>query len=120
MRSVKRFLKAPYRIKQLFKTPYKSEKKYLIIHCCHHKVGTTWFTNIFRAIGNEYGLPFNINDKSLIPKGPSLFIDDHSKIDLRELTRPYKGSHMIRDPRDIVVSGYHYTYGQEKNGPTHL
>jgi len=80
----------------------------LIIHCAHHKVGSVWFKNIFKRISKRYGLPFNINDASLIPKGRSLFIDDHSRIKFNRLNQPYKGSHMIRDPRDIVISGYHY------------
>jgi hypothetical protein len=36
-----------------------------------------------------------------------IFFQDHSRIDLEAL-RPFRGSHMIRDPRDVVVSAYFY------------
>lgn len=32
----------------------------------------------------------------------------HSLIDLSAITTPYVGAHIIRDPRDVIVSGYLY------------
>jgi hypothetical protein len=36
-----------------------------------------------------------------------VFVQDHSLVDLSRLP-PHRGSHMIRDPRDVVVSRYFY------------
>lgn len=80
----------------------------MLIHCSHHKVGTVWFKSVLRAVANEYGLRVTVNDVSRIPRGASIFIDDHGKTDLSCIEQKYRGSHMIRDPRDVVVSGYHY------------
>jgi len=32
----------------------------------------------------------------------------NSTIEFEKITRPYAGTHMIRDPRDVIVSGYLY------------
>ena len=97
------------KIKKRLRNPFPESRSHLIIQCAHHKVGTVWFERVLKAIASHYGLPFI---KSVIraipPAGPRVYVDDHSKIDLSELTQPYRGSHMIRDPRDMVVSGYHY------------
>ena len=105
-------------VKRILRSPFAGDKSHLIIHCCHHKVGTAWFKNIFGVISTYYGLPFNTNDTSLIPAGPSLFVDDHAKMDWSQFSRPYRGSHMIRDPRDMVVSGYHYHLWTEEKWAT--
>jgi len=93
---------------RLFRQPFVDQRGYLLIHCSHHKTGTVWFKNILNSIANYYGLPYIENNKQLISKCPSIFFDDHSKIDCSEFLQPYRGSHMIRDPRDIVISGYYY------------
>jgi len=40
-------------------------------------------------------------------QGSDIFFEDHSRIDA-DLLPHFRGSHMIRDPRDVVVSGYLY------------
>lgn len=95
-------------IRRLLKNPFARGRGHPVIHCSHHKVGTVWFKNVLRAVAKEYGLRVTVNVPCRIPRGASIFIDDHGKIDLRQLGQPYRGSHMIRDPRDVVISGYHY------------
>lgn len=36
------------------------------------------------------------------------FFNDHSRFDLATLGRPYRGLHLIRDPRDVLISGARY------------
>jgi len=79
----------------------------LLVHCCHHKVGTVWFSNILRSVGREYGLRFqSCLQRDLKPR-TDIFVEDHSAVDV-ELLRSFRGSHMIRDPRDVIVSAYFY------------
>lgn len=80
-----------------------------IVHCSHHKVGTVWFTQSLRSVAVVYGLTFargaaaGVGDADVVVYPHSRDFDPR---DLRD--RPFSGTHMIRDPRDIVVSGYFY------------
>jgi len=79
----------------------------LIVHCCHHKVGTLWLTRVLRAVAAEYGLRFFAGEQHQLTADVDVFLQDHSRVDASAL-RPHRGSHMIRDPRDVVVSAYFY------------
>ena len=79
----------------------------LIVHCCHHKVGTVWFLHVLTAISRHYGLRLHVGPQSDLGPEDGIFLEDHSRIDPGFL-RPFRGSHMIRDPRDVVVSAYFY------------
>lgn len=76
----------------------------LIIHGCHHKVGTNWFINIFTKIAKRYDLNFKVNKYD---EDADILLDDHSNFNFDELP-PFVGSHIIRDPRDMIVSAYFY------------
>jgi hypothetical protein len=85
----------------------------VIIHCCYHKVGTVWFGRVLREVAAEYGMRFSAgSDYGKIrrfeqQRDSDIFLDLGSHVDLDKLP-DYVGSHMIRDPRDVVVSGYFY------------
>jgi hypothetical protein len=79
----------------------------LIVHCCHHKVGTVWFRHVLTAVARHYGLRRHAGPQSGLGPEDGIFLEDHSRIDPSAL-RPFRGSHMIRDPRDVVVSAYFY------------
>lgn len=79
----------------------------LIIHCCYHKAGTHWFHNIFKGLSTLFHCNYQHCPQKELLDGTELFLDDHCRVDLSSL-RPHVGSHMIRDPRDIIVSGYFY------------
>lgn len=100
------------RLKPRAANPFRTPPGHLVMHCCHHRVGTNWFLRIFEAIGQRYGLPFHHNAwvDALAPAGPpaALLLDDHSHVDRATLPANLRGSHLVRDPRDMVVSGYHY------------
>ena len=79
----------------------------LIIHCSHHKAGTIWLKRILRDIASQYGLPFHSDQGNELIRQSGIFLDHHSKINVETLPE-YIGSHMIRDPRDIIISRYFY------------
>lgn len=95
------------KIRFLRRNPFQDGHGHLLIFCCHHKVGTSWFKNILTAIGGEFGLPFVRDDQARIREPRSIFFQYHSQVDLAALPK-YRGAHIIRDPRDLVVSGYYY------------
>ncbi|NNG00372.1 MAG: hypothetical protein HKM93_13380 [Desulfobacteraceae bacterium] len=98
------------RCARFFVTPYMNGA-FNIIHCCHHRVGTAWFTRIMNAVAMKYYLPFvkrdRIDKSPLLPGAPFIYLDTHSLLDVSEITS-FRGTHIIRDPRDIVISGYYY------------
>jgi len=100
----KRFLKK-FELKQ--DNPFKNNTGHLLIFCCHHKVGTSWFAKILPSISAEYKIPLVQQDQLKLPDGPAIFFQDHSEVNLSGLEN-YRGAHIIRDLRDIVVSGYYY------------
>jgi hypothetical protein len=79
----------------------------LLFHSCHHKCGTHWLRRILTGVARRYGLNFiPFSEESSTPASGIVF-DQQSRIDT-VLLPAYRGSHMIRDPRDVVVSGYFY------------
>lgn len=94
--------------------PFNSESsRPIIIHCCYHKVGTVWFSRILREvaaeIGFSYGVGSNYSKISRLEQQGNfdIFLDYGSHVNL-EFLPDYIGSHMIRDPRDLIISGYFY------------
>lgn len=77
----------------------------------HHKCASTWMTRIFHGIQSSTGLR--------IAYGHDLACEINLHINARrEHAEPYPelcGVHLIRDPRDVVVSGY---YSHLKTHPT--
>lgn len=86
---------------------FSGKDKPLLLFSCHHKVGTAWFSNILNHVATEFDLKFEYNQALLLSEDTDIFFDDHSRYDLDKLEL-YKGVHIIRDPRDVIVSGYHY------------
>lgn len=83
----------------------------LAVHGAHHKMGTVWLATTLRDIARQFDLVFQQAPHSLDrpPVGPDtdIYFDGHTRFDPSTL-REFKGSHMVRDLRDVVVSGYHY------------
>jgi hypothetical protein len=85
----------------------------LIVHCGYHKVGTVWFSRILEAVGRRYRIKVERGERvlrnrvSAPSEGTGIFIDPHSRVE-RETLPEFRGSHMVRDPRDMVISGYFY------------
>eukprot|EP00850_Spirogloea_muscicola_P014517 SM000105S13862 [mRNA] locus=s105:152531:154704:+ [translate_table: standard] len=84
----------------------------MIVHLAHHKTGTAWFSRVFRI----YELRTN---RKFAKNGPDTCnnrIDicqianaaPASLLQLRKHRLPYRAIMTVRDPRDVVVSGYFY------------
>ncbi len=98
----------------------------VLVHCGHHKVGTTWFGSVLADVAAHFGFVFQIvpfhrgtlgSDIAEAPenkKPEEVRADVIQFIHARDFDesilgdRRFRGSHLIRDPRDVAVSGYHY------------
>ena len=80
------------------------------MHCGHHKVGTVWFLRVLSPLADRYGLKFVEQDIGIPVAGADVVLCRHSRyFDESEFEgRPIRGTHVIRDPRDVAVSGYNY------------
>ena len=74
----------------------------------HHKTGTVWLNNIFRTLCRFHSLTYFNGSQAELPKDYDVFIQDHTRFDLAALSDSYRGIHMVRDPRDVVLSGCFY------------
>lgn len=79
----------------------------LIVHCCHHRVATVWFGRVLTALAQEFGWKYQACGQEQLDSDTDIFLQNWSQVDLGRLP-PYVGSHVIRDPRDIMVSAYFY------------
>jgi hypothetical protein len=96
------------RIPEILIGPFRKGAPGVVIHCCYHKIGTVWFGSILTRIARNWGVGFidlRTSDAAIV--APTFALDGGSNRTDR-LTGPFRGTHMIRDPRDVVVSGYHY------------
>jgi hypothetical protein len=99
-------------LRRRLKNPFRPEVgNPLLVHCSHHKVGTVWFTRILTTITDNYGLRMEILGREDVPAATTdVFLFNNSNWFKREFLRgrSFRGSHIIRDPRDLAVSAYHY------------
>lgn len=73
----------------------------------HHKVMTTYFNAVLQPLAFGLNRRFQrVNTEQPSP-GAQIVLSMHGKLDLAGLGR-YRGVHIMRDPRDMIVSGYHY------------
>lgn len=87
-----------------------------VVVATHHKTGTVWMATVFKAIAKglkatyvDFWSHYGVLDQRLAPpfilfNHDSLFLqheDVLSRSDVRVL-------HLIRDPRDVLISGMHY------------
>jgi len=86
------------KIKTFFRSPFASEKQ-LIVHACYHRCMTVYMQRVFNHIANYYGLSV----RKTLPA--DILFSDHS---MNIPDGPLRGSHMVRDPRDMIVSSYFY------------
>ncbi len=95
-------------LKRMRKSPFQEGSAGVILHTAHHKVGTSWFKNVLGAIAEEYGYLFVRENYDNLPRQRPIIIFQNRPLLDMNLLSDYRGSHMIRDPRDIVISGYYY------------
>jgi Sulfotransferase domain len=96
------------RLKRTARSPFVDRGTRTLLVCCsHHKAGTSWFHHVLSAVARWYGLRYEMCTQEELSPAADVFFEDHSRIN-RSTLSPYRGAHLIRDPRDIVVSGYFY------------
>ncbi len=81
----------------------------------HHKTGTVWLRNVFIPLCRELGLIFHAGKQKDLPLTFNVFLENHSQFELDKIVDDYRGLHIIRDPRDRIVSGcfYHQKSSEE-------
>ncbi|MGF1571382.1 MAG: sulfotransferase domain-containing protein [Nodosilinea sp.] len=90
-----------------FQLDYKLPRKILI--GTHHKAGTVWLISVFKSICNYYALKFYTDHQGVAPPAEfDIFLQQHSKFDFDVLPASFRGVHIIRDPRDIIISACFY------------
>ncbi len=100
--------------KRISRNPFRKGEECLILHTAHHKIGTSWFKNILKGVAHEFGLRFFKNAPEVNHKKPAIYFQSRPFFDLASLV-DFKGTHMIRDPRDVVISGYYYHLWTKEN-----
>ncbi len=74
----------------------------------YHKTGTVWMKKIFTKSCSNLKLKFFSGKSEETPLDFNVFLQNHSKFNFEQLNSEYKGLHLIRDPRDIIISGCFY------------
>jgi hypothetical protein len=108
-------LQAKRLVRRRVRNPFVHGRGTTIVHVTHHRVGTVWFGKVLSLIANHFGLSF----QSVVPKSDSpeseVLLYHHSWLFDRTRLESFRGSHLIRDPRDVVVSAYHYHRWTDEN-----
>lgn len=90
--------------------------KHVAVIATHHKTGTVWMRTVFQRIAKKIGIKF-LFVQELAGTGPaaldvpSIVLADHSVFpNCRWMLKHPQTRilHLIRDPRDVVVSAMHY------------
>lgn len=73
----------------------------------HHKAMTTYFKAVLKLLAFGLGVRFEDISKEAPQPKTRVFLSTHSRTPWSEIG-PYRGIHVMRDPRDMIVSSYHY------------
>ncbi|HXX49509.1 MAG TPA: hypothetical protein VEN47_14865, partial [Myxococcota bacterium] len=94
-------------------SPFRGRERPRLLHSCYHKVGTTWFSRVLRDVAATHGMRFAIGleygaiHRLETARDIDVFVDPGCHVAF-DAIGPFVGSHMLRDPRDVVISGYFY------------
>jgi hypothetical protein len=97
--------------------------RYNLVVATHHKTGTVWMDGVFKAIAKSFGVRyvnFRAEQAQLSDLDHGRFIlfnydsqfGDHANLLDREDVRIL---HLVRDPRDVVISAMHYHKGSRES-----
>lgn len=80
----------------------------------YHKTGTVWMNRVFHALADALSLPYfgphlaHAMEEEKGPARPGIYNDHHAQFPAEFLAADHAGFRMVRDPRDIIISGAHY------------
>lgn len=75
----------------------------------HHKTGTVWMQSVLGDIARHFGVRLEGRRLGEVPPERfDIYFNTHSDFDLASMRFPFKGLHVVRDPRDLIVSATHY------------
>lgn len=94
----------------------KNSSELKLVHCSYHKCLTKYFAKVFKGIFNKNPLTKDgyIHFNSLIDEfyqksnNFKLTSVNNHAIDLKQLGDNFRVTRFMRDPRDMIVSGYFY------------
>lgn len=88
-------------------SPFEGDSR-LVVLVTNHKVGTVWSSQVLRDLARHHGLRFHgSGTESVPPKWADVFRQRQGRLD-HDALPPFRAVRLVRDPRDIVVSGYRY------------
>jgi hypothetical protein len=98
--------------------PFLDSPAPVVVHCSHHKVGTVWFQQVISSVLRHYGLRLGVvevwNEKPAA-NWDGVFYEHAHHFHRRDFAeRAIRGTHMVRDPRDVIVSAFHYHLWSEE------
>lgn len=89
----------------------------LVLIATHHKTGTVWMRQLFQSIARRLECPFlRLGDDEMVDtdelraRSPlAILFQDHSRFAANMRLQPDdRGWHLLRDPRDVLISGANY------------
>lgn len=79
----------------------------------YHKTGTVWMARVFKNIAKALDLPFiriGREEHASVPEPGTtpIYFQTHSQFSASMLNWDVSGLRLVRDPRDVIISGAHY------------
>jgi hypothetical protein len=81
-----------------------------------HKTGTMLIFTIFRRISRDLGYRLSVPSRRPPIEDWDIFLDSHARFPAGPLPATARGVVVIRDPRDVIISGAHY-HARLRPGP---
>lgn len=81
-----------------------------------HKTGTLLMLSVMRRVAHRLGHVMWVRNGEEPPPNWSIWFDAHSRFDGAARERPYRAVVVVRDPRDVVISGAFYHCSTTKPG----
>jgi hypothetical protein len=88
-------------------SPFTSGIDNKIVITVYHKSGTVLLKKLFSHIALVSGMKIDFRDDYKFSPSIEILFLQHTRVSSPPLD-DYRGCHMIRDPRDIIVSSYNY------------
>lgn len=94
----------------------RERKRLPIVVCTHHKTGTVWMHLLFRDLAEKDPrykfLNLHLGRPEIVESAEEptpIFFEPRGKYSLAtSIVEDFVGLHVIRDPRDVIISGAHY------------